>query len=93
MNFYSLPKARARTGDHPRMADAIERLLAAGVDVRRPVNSEHQLKVDERISYYPGKGTIYHDGAPAPRSERGLEALIHLLRRTADRSHDALNSE
>lgn len=93
MNFYSLPKARARTGDHPQMADAIELLLAAGVDVRRPFNSEHQLKVAEGISYYPGKGTIYRDGAPAPQSERGLEALMDLLHLTADRSHGLPGSE
>jgi hypothetical protein len=63
------------------------RLLAAGIDVRRPVNSEHQLKVTERISYYPGKGTIYSDGAPAPYSETGLEALMQLLHVTSDGAH------
>ena len=79
MRFHSLPKARPRTGDHPRMTDAITRLLAAGIDVRRPAKSDHQLTVSERISYYPRKGTIYSDGAPAPFSETGLEALMQLL--------------
>ncbi len=76
MNHYLLPKAAPRAGDHPAMIKAIEALLQAGVDVRRPANAESQLKVDETTSYYPGRGTIFVDGDKGALPKRGLDALF-----------------
>lgn len=39
-----------------------------------------QLKVGI-YSFYPGKGTIYLDGAPEARPERGLPSFIELVQR------------
>jgi hypothetical protein len=60
------------------MREAIERLLEAGVDVRRPPDQGYQLKVTPRLSYYPHTGRIVFDGEPA-LEERGIEALLKLL--------------
>ena len=75
MKFHNLPKAEVRDSDCASMRDAIAFLLEFGVDVRRPANSNFQLKLDERTSYYPGKGTIFVDGEPQARPERGRAAL------------------
>ena len=79
MKFERMPAAMPRSGDSLAMMKAIEQLRAAGHDVRRPVNSRHQLKVTSDLSYYPGTGTIFRDGDPAPIAERGINVLLATL--------------
>ena len=78
MKFEKLESAEPRDGDVPAMIEAIEELLAVGVDLRRPANN-YQLKVAPEISYYPSKQTIFVDGEKGVRPERGIEALLDLL--------------
>ena len=40
-----------------------------------------QIKIGH-FNYYPAKGTIYHDGEQKARSERGVQSLIGLLRKS-----------
>lgn len=75
MKFRQLPAAVALPDDTPEMREAIDLLSSAHIDVRRPGKSRHQLKLDERLNYYPSKGTFYIDGAEGPLPERGLPAL------------------
>lgn len=77
--FDRLPIAEIRNGDRPKMVEAITRLKQERIDVRRPANIDHQLKVTERISFYPGKGTIFVDGTSGAHERRGLEALLALV--------------
>lgn len=79
MKYGQMPPAEVRPGDAPKMIRAIEVLTAAGIDVRRPPNSDHQLKVSASVSYYPGRETILVDGEPAARRARGLAAVIAFL--------------
>lgn len=79
MKFERMPAAMPRSGDSPAMLKAIKQLRAAGHDVRRPANSSHQLKVRSDLSYYPGTGTIFRDGDPAPAAERGMRVLLSTL--------------
>jgi len=74
-----MPSAEAQPGDDPKMIDAIRTLAAVGIDVRRPVNNDHQLKVNPSTSYYPGRGTIVIDGEPGALRQRGLGALLAIL--------------
>lgn len=78
MKFARMPKAEAREGDGPEMRQAIGRLERATVDVRRPPNNRHQLKVSADLSYYPTTGRITPDGEPA-LPQTGLDALIDML--------------
>ena len=71
-------------GDTAAMRHAIERLLAAKIQFHRA--NKIQLKIDD-LSFWPNTGTIRRDGGAA-RRERGIEALIWLLR-PHQRSHDA----
>ncbi|GGJ36153.1 hypothetical protein CDQ92_10700 [Sphingopyxis bauzanensis] len=75
MRFQKMPKAEARPNDTPAMREAIDLLIEKGIDVRRPANSDHQLKLDGQTSYFPTKGTLYIDGEQQARPERGLQAL------------------
>ena len=77
--FQKLPTADIRKGDHPKMVEAIQRLKREKIDVRRPLNSDCQLKVAEVINFYPGKGTIFVDGTAGAHERRGLEAVIDLV--------------
>lgn len=79
MKYGQMPPAEVRHDDAPKMIRAIEVLTAAGIDVRRPPNSDHQLKVSASVSYYPGRETIVVDGEPAARRQRGLAAVIAFL--------------
>lgn len=80
MHYDKMSRAEPREGDHPAIAQAIATLERAGAEPRRPANNSYQLKVSPDLNYYPAKGTIYRDGAPSPLPDRGLEALIQLLR-------------
>jgi hypothetical protein len=80
MRYDKMPRAEPRDGDPPVIAQTIATLERAGADPRRPPNNSYQLKVSPDLNYYPAKGTIYRDGAPSPLPDRGLEALIQLLR-------------
>lgn len=62
------------------MREAMESLDAEGIRFRRLTS--FQLKVG-LYSFYPGKGTIYLDGAPQARAERGLQCFIELVRRAS----------
>jgi hypothetical protein len=75
VKFHQLPLAVTRETDKPAMREAIDLLNAAAIDARRPLNSDHQLKLDEHTSYYPSRGTFYIDGADGAEPERGLAAL------------------
>lgn len=75
MRFDQLPPAAVHKTDKPAMREAIRLLRAADIDVRRPRNNAHQLKLDERTSYYPSRGTFYIDGADRAEPESGLAAL------------------
>ena len=79
MKFDRMPDAEHRDGDRPAMTQAIDALLKLGVEAKRPYNNNHQLKIDPFLSYYPGTGSIMFDSEP-PLPERGLEALIRLIR-------------
>jgi hypothetical protein len=80
MRYDKMPRAEPCEGDHPAVAQAIATLERAGADPRRPPNNSFQLKVSPDLNYYAAKGTIYRDGAPTPLPDRGLDALIRLLR-------------
>ena len=78
MRYEDMPVAEVRDGDGRAMAQAIERLLSAGVDARRPPKNPHQIKVAHDLSYYPTTGKFLHDGKAA-ESGRGVEALVKHL--------------
>lgn len=78
MKFDRMPEAEVRAGDGPEMQHAIDRLQRAFVDVRRPLNNRHQLKVSANLSYYSTTGRITPDGEPA-LPQTGLDALIDML--------------
>ncbi|MFG1315934.1 hypothetical protein [Xanthobacter autotrophicus] len=62
--------------DPPKMVQAIERLNALGIGFER--KTLYQLKIGE-WNFYPGRGTIVHDGG-LPAQDRGLLALLERLR-------------
>ncbi len=74
-----MPLAEVRSTDDLAMIEAIEALTKAGIEVRRPPNNAHQLKVSPSLSYYPGRETIVADGEPSARPQRGLAALLTYL--------------
>jgi hypothetical protein len=78
MKYVRMKRAEARKGDDPCVIDAIQALLNADVDVRRPPDKGFHLKVTPSLSYYPHTGRIVFDGEPA-LEERGVEALLKLL--------------
>ncbi|MEG8041725.1 hypothetical protein QP164_02595 [Sphingomonas sp. LR59] len=80
MRFEDMPMAAARENDSPSMIRAIERLLMAGAEARRPIGNPHQIKVTPDLSFYPTTGRMLFDGGPA-QPERGVDALIELLAR------------
>ena len=75
MKFHKMPKAQVRPNDPPAMRQAIEYLDANGIDARRPVNNDYQVKLDEHTSYYPSRGTMFVDRAAHAWEEKGREAL------------------
>jgi hypothetical protein len=78
MRFEDMPMAAARKNDGLSMIRAIEQLLIAGIDARRPVGNPHQIKVTPDLSFYPTSGRLVVDGRPA-LPQRGIGALIELL--------------
>lgn len=59
------------------MEVALAHLRALGLS---PIKkTRYQLKLG-RVSYYPGKDTIFVDGEDGARPETGLEALERVLR-------------
>lgn len=78
--FHKLPVAAVRKGDHPAMIAAIERLEREDIDTRRPPHNAYQLKVLDRINFYPVKGTIFIDEETQAREARGLSSLVKLVR-------------
>lgn len=81
MRFDQMPHAAPRDGDKPAFLEALDKLLAAGANARRPTNNDHQIKVTPDLNYYPNTGTIFYDGERRPLPVRGIGALIsHLAR-------------
>ena len=80
MHYQKMSAAEPRPGDNPAFLEALDKLLAAGADPRRPAGNNHQIKVTPSLSFYPGTGVIFRDGDRAPLPIRGVEALIEHLR-------------
>lgn len=75
--------------DPPAMVEAIRVLAHARIPFRRV--SAHQLKLSPTLSFYPARGTIMYDSRP-PLPQRGLPALLDLLRGTSEASVDQIRS-
>ena len=80
MRYHRMPPAEPRPTDKPIFLDALDKLLLAGADARRPPNNNDQIKVTADLSFYPNTGTIYRDGDSKPLPFRGVDALIEYLR-------------
>ena len=65
------------TAPDDAMATAEAWLRRAGVRFTRKTN--FQVKIG-RVNFYPVRGTIFVDGEPGQRRERGLAALADVLR-------------
>jgi hypothetical protein len=63
--------------DPQPMKDAIDTLNELGVTFKRP--TLYQLKIAD-LSYYPGRGTIFRDASPEAMPEKGLEALVLVIK-------------
>jgi hypothetical protein len=63
------------------MLAALDRLLVEGIEARRPVGNNHQIKVTWDLSYYPDKGSILPDRG-CKLEITGPDALIEYLRET-----------
>jgi hypothetical protein len=61
-----------------KFEEAMDWLRKRNIPFRR--TSSYQLKIGSRVSYYPGKGTIYLDNETTARPETGLDALEVVLR-------------
>ena len=59
------------------MAAAEAWLRRAGIRFTR--KTTFQLKIG-RVNYHPARGSIFVDGEPGQRGERGLDALAGVLR-------------
>ena len=80
MRYHRMPPASPRTDDKPIFLDALDKLLLAGADARRPPNNNDQIKVTATLNFYPSTGTILRDGDRSPLPFRGVDALIEHLR-------------
>jgi hypothetical protein len=65
------------TAPDDAMAAAEAWLRRAGVRFTR--KTTFQLKIG-RVNFYPVRGSIFVDGEPGQRAERGLNALENVLR-------------
>jgi hypothetical protein len=74
----------AQLHDSQPMKDAIDTLNEIGVTFQRP--TIYQLKIGD-LSFYPGRGTIFRDGSPAAMTEKGLDALVLIIKGTKQRLH------
>ena len=79
-NFLKLPFADHREGDDKAMTQAINFFSLHCSDARRPENNTFQLKLSSAVSYYPRNGRIHVDGGAKGREERGLQAVLALLK-------------
>ncbi len=82
MRYHHMPPALARPGDKPAFLEALDKLLTAGADARRPTNNNHQIKVTADLNFYPNTGTILRDSDRRPLPIRGVDALIEHLAKT-----------
>ncbi|PBN43796.1 hypothetical protein SxD43FB_08655 [Sphingobium sp. D43FB] len=80
MRFKKMPSAEIQPDDDELMATAIVQLRGYGADVRRPEGSSFQLKLPKGVNFYPTTGKIYIDGGVSALSQKGLEALLLILR-------------
>jgi hypothetical protein len=74
----------AQLHDPQPMKDAIDTLNEMGVTFQRP--TIHQLKIDD-LSFYPGRGTIFRDGSPGAMTEKGLDALVFIIKGAKQKLH------
>ena len=79
MRYSRMTPATPRPDDTPAFLHALDELMLAGADARRPVGNNHQIKVTPNLSFYPGTGAIFRDGDRGPLPVRGLNALIEYL--------------
>jgi len=84
MRFENMPVAAIQPCDGPAIVAAIDRLFVEGVDVRRPEGAPFQLKLPLGFNYYPTTGKIFRDGAPAAFRQKGIDALLLMLREHGD---------
>ena len=80
MKYEKMPVAEPYLRDGKAMLEAMALLEEAGADVRRPIGNRHQLKLSADLSYYPSTGSIVIDGDDSACSEKGVVALLCLLR-------------
>jgi len=78
-----------RPNDPEPMKDAIDTLSEIGVTFQRP--TVYQLKVGD-LSFYPGRGTIFRDGSPGAMAEKGLDALVLIIKGTKQKLHSTRRS-
>jgi hypothetical protein len=74
----------AQPNDPQPMKDAIDTLNEMGVTFQRP--TVYQLKIGD-LSFYPGRGTIFRDGSPGAMAEKGLDALVLIIKGTKQKRH------
>jgi hypothetical protein len=63
--------------DHPKMVEAIQKILAAGYPVRRP--GRYHLQIWP-VNYFPTTGVVQIHGLPKQK-ETGLHELFRVLAR------------
>ncbi len=68
------------------MKDAIDILNEMGVTFQRP--TLYQLKIGD-LSFYPGRGTIFRDGSSAAMTEKGLDALVIIIKGAKQNLHSS----
>ncbi len=76
----------AQRNDPQPMKDAIDILNEMGVTFQRP--TLYQLKIGD-LSFYPGRGTIFRDGSPAAMTEKGLDALVVIIKGAKQNLHSS----
>ena len=84
MRFENMSVAAIQPCDAPAMVAAIDRLLVEGFDVRRPEGAPFQLKLPLGFNCYPTTGKIFRDGSPAAFRQKGIDALLLMLREHGD---------
>lgn len=71
-----------KLSNYPTMDEALAWLRAEGVPHKKL--TDHHIKVDRNISWWPARGTIFRDGAKSRYPEPGRRALAKLLKLKED---------
>lgn len=85
MTKKSFPTDRPMEGDSDAMVTAIAKLNEARIKFLRP--SRYQLKIGD-VNYYPGRGTIFVDGADSPEEGGGISEFIRQVKNRVNHKHD-----